>query len=64
MVDHHSALLFIAMAQANLTLENSVEFIALVSAVQKQSRKYCMLVGCLQQAHNKFNRFFLHQVHN
>ena len=33
-------------AQAYLKLENADEIIAFVSAVLKQSRKYCMLVGC------------------
>ena len=42
---YHSALLYIAIAQAYLKLENSVEITALASAVQKLSRKYCMLVG-------------------
>ena len=43
---HHSALLYIAIAQAYLKLENTVMIIALASAVQKQSRKYCILVAC------------------
>ena len=43
---HHSALLYITIAQANLKQENTVEIIALASAAQKQSRKYCMLVAC------------------
>ena len=35
MTIHHSALLSIATAQENLKLENTVEIIALASAVQK-----------------------------
>ena len=46
MAVHHSALLFIAIAQAYLKLENTVMIIALASVAQKLSRKYCMLVGC------------------
>ena len=48
---HHSALLIIAIVQACLKLENTIEIIALASAVQKQSRKYCILVACLGRAH-------------
>ena len=44
MAVHHSAVLIIAIAQAYLKLGNTVEIIALASAVQKQSRKYCKLV--------------------
>ena len=50
-VVYHSALLFIAIAQAYLKLENTVMIIALASAVQKLTRKYCMLVGSLGRAH-------------
>ena len=46
MAVHHSALLIIAIAQAYLKLENTVMIIAIASAVQKLSRKYCMLVAC------------------
>ena len=46
MAVHHSALLFIAIAQEYLKLENSVMIITLASAVQKQSREHCMLVAC------------------
>ena len=45
MAVHHSALLYIAIAQAYLKLENTVEIIALASGDQKLSRKYCMLVA-------------------
>ena len=46
MAVHHSALLHIAIAQAYLKLENTDEIIALASAAQKLSRKYCMVVAC------------------
>ena len=46
MAVYHSDLLIIAIAQAYLKLENTDEIIALASAAQKLSRKYCMLVGC------------------
>ena len=46
MAVHHSALLIIAKAQAYLKLESSVMIIALASAAQKLSRKYCMVVAC------------------
>ena len=48
---HHSAVLFIAISQAYLKLENTVIFFTFASAVQKLSRKYCMLVACLGLAH-------------
>ena len=40
MVVHHSALLCIATVHGNHKLENTIEIIALSSAVQKLSRKY------------------------
>jgi len=46
MAVHHSALLFIVIAQAYLGLENTVMIITSASAAQKLSRKYCMLVAC------------------
>ena len=49
MAVHHSALYkteIIAIAQACLKLENTDEIIALASAAQKLSRKYCMVVAC------------------
>ena len=46
MAVHHSALLFIAIAQAYFKLENTDEIIAKASAVQKQSRKHRILVAC------------------
>ena len=45
MAIHRSALLFIATAQVYLKPENTDDIIALASAVQKQSRKKCILVA-------------------
>ena len=46
MAVHLSALLYIAIAQAYLELENTVMIITSAPAAQKLSRKYCMLVAC------------------
>ena len=46
MAVHHSALLFIAIVQAYLKLQNTDEIIESAPAAQKQSRKYCMVVAC------------------